>query len=344
MRREHIQISIYLFRILLAFVVLITLFTPKRNISLLFFVASILLGFVDYRMYTQQVHRTQVESVLNALADKLLIVFSATALFIHDQLPLWALLIFLAKDLLFMLAGVLTLSKNKHTVFRQTVVSKITLFFQVVAIVAILFDKLDTTLLYTAVALTLLNIIVAYFKPEFRIGKKRVDFDEFAFRKLIKPADLFTLGNVVLGLLCIVFAISEFLLIAVYILLAAVLVDVLDGKLARWTKSQNEFGKQLDSLADTISFGVAPTVIGFSLLQSRLALIGYSIFLACGVLRLAKFNIMETHGIYIGMPITIAGLIVALSFLFGLPVQYWPYLYILLGLLMVAPIQVRKKL
>ena len=286
----------------------------------------------------------QFESLLDTLADKLLVDLSAIALYITNILPLWVLIVFLAKDILFILRGALTLRKEKYTVFKQTPISRITLFFQVIAIVAILFDKMDTFLIWTAVIFTIINIIVTFFSPEFKLVKRKTEFDEFSFRKLLKLADFITLTNVFIGLLSISFAITGNLAIASILLFVAVIVDFLDGKIARLTKTHNDFGKQLDSLADTVSFGVAPTVIGFSLIQTKLAMISFSIFLLCGILRLAKYNIMEANDSYIGMPITFNGIIIPLVYLFGLPILYYPYLYLVLAALMIAPIQIRKKI
>ena len=151
------------------------------------------------------------------------------------------------------------------------------------------------------------------------------------------------MGNVLLGLLSITFAILGRTRIAASILVVAVITDYFDGKIARMTKTSSEFGKQLDSLADTVSFGVAPTVIAFTLNQSRLAIIAFSIFLICGVLRLAKYNIMESQGYYIGMPITLNGIIIPVLYFVGLPALYLPYIYLILGILMVAPVQLKKR-
>lgn len=321
---------------------MITLFTARRDLSLLLFIVALALGFIDYRRTKKLLYYRQFESILNAIADKMLINLSAIALFVTGYLPVWALAVFLAKDIMFVIKGLLVLRKNKYTVFKQTAISKITLFFQVTAIIAILFDRLDTILLWTAVVSTIINIIFTFFSPEFKIVKRK-EYNEFAFKKLLKPADFVTLINVLLGLLSIIFAITAQLFTASIILLVAVVFDVLDGKIARLTKTANEFGKQLDALADTVSFGVAPTVIGFSVIQTKLAILAFSIFLLCGILRLAKFNIMNAEDSYIGMPITINGIIIPLVILFGLPAEYFPYLYLILAILMVAPIQVKKK-
>jgi CDP-diacylglycerol--serine O-phosphatidyltransferase len=121
-----------------------------------------------------------------------------------------------------------------------------------------------------------------------------------------------------------------------------VIADYADGKLAKKLKQQNTFGKELDSLADTISFGVAPAIFGFSLIQTPLAIASFTIFLFCGILRLARYNIMDTPDSYEGMPITLNGIIIPALFLFKMPVDFYPYIYILLGILMVSNIRFRK--
>jgi CDP-diacylglycerol--serine O-phosphatidyltransferase len=76
------------------------------------------------------------------------------------------------------------------------------------------------------------------------------------------------------------------------LVLAALLFDVLDGRVARWRKQTSVMGRELDSLADVISFGVAPAIIGYGCgmvgLYDRIILV---FFIACGVSRLARYNI-----------------------------------------------------
>lgn len=82
----------------------------------------------------------------------------------------------------------------------------------------------------------------------------------------------------------------------------------MDGRVARALNAQSEFGKELDSLSDVISFGVAPAfimyVVAFSKDESALAWIVTAIFPICGALRLARFNVVAgTPGYFIGLPI-----------------------------------------
>ena len=161
---------------------------------------------------------------------------------------------------------------------------------------------------------------------------------------MITVADVITLGNGIAGLASILFAISGKFEIAASLMLLAVVLDFLDGKVARMLKQQHEFGKELDSLADTISFGVAPAIFGYGLIQTKVAMVAFIIFVFCGVLRLARYNILADAGVngFIGMPITVNGIIVPLAFFLGMGVQYYPYLYLLLSFLMVSTIRVGK--
>ncbi|KAJ2896290.1 hypothetical protein MKZ38_005692 [Zalerion maritima] len=68
--------------------------------------------------------------------------------------------------------------------------------------------------------------------------------------------------------------------------------DFMDGKVARWRKKSSMMGQELDSLADLISFGIAPAVVGFSLgLRSTIDQVGLAFFVLCGLTRLARFNV-----------------------------------------------------
>jgi len=96
--------------------------------------------------------------------------------------------------------------------------------------------------------------------------------------------------------------------------------DLFDGRIARLTKTQSEFGTQLDSLADVISFGAAPAVLIFKWALWPLGTLGLFIvffYVACGAIRLARFNVMAAHSpssnYFTGLPIPLAAaLIVAL--------------------------------
>ena len=175
----------------------------------------------------------------------------------------------------------------------------------------------------------------------FRLTRKS-DISEFGILKLIKFSDIFTLTNIIFGLTAIFFAIKGNYTYVIISLFLAVIADYLDGRLARKLKQENTFGKELDSLADTISFGVAPIIFGFSLIQTPLAIVAFIIFLFCGVLRLARYNIMDMQSGYAGMPITLNGIIIPIVYLAKVPLNYYPYIYILLGILMISSLRFKK--
>ncbi|WP_291401776.1 CDP-diacylglycerol--serine O-phosphatidyltransferase [Daejeonella sp.] len=125
--------------------------------------------------------------------------------------------------------------------------------------------------------------------------------------------------NLFSGCLGIVFAFNGNLVFASYAILIAAVLDFLDGMLARLLKAYSELGKQLDSLADMVSFGVLPSVIIYHLFLSSveitsLSLISYSAFIIAvfSGLRLAKFNIDTRQSEnFIGLPTPANALLIA---------------------------------
>jgi CDP-diacylglycerol--serine O-phosphatidyltransferase len=114
------------------------------------------------------------------------------------------------------------------------------------------------------------------------------------------PADLLTIGNAACGTISIFLCLDyiaddnrRFLWTAFLLLPLALILDVLDGYVARLNrKRQSVLGADLDSLADVISFGVAPAVLGFTLgLRGGWDMLILTYFVVCGVSRLARFNV-----------------------------------------------------
>jgi CDP-diacylglycerol--serine O-phosphatidyltransferase len=97
----------------------------------------------------------------------------------------------------------------------------------------------------------------------------------------------------------------------------AILLDVLDGRIARMTGTTSEFGGELDSLADVVSFGVAPALLAYSWGFATLPRVGWLVaflFVACGTLRLARFNVQKSSvdgRYFVGLPIPAAAAPVA---------------------------------
>jgi CDP-diacylglycerol--serine O-phosphatidyltransferase len=133
--------------------------------------------------------------------------------------------------------------------------------------------------------------------------------------------NLFTTGNLFCGFWAIISVFQErFFYAAIAILLAAVF-DVLDGKVARLSGATSKFGIQYDSLADLVSFGIAPALLAFSWALREYGKFGWLaafLFVACGALRLARFNVQSSSGevkYFKGLPIPVAASMIALTIL-----------------------------
>lgn len=141
--------------------------------------------------------------------------------------------------------------------------------------------------------------------------------------------NLFTLSSIFCGfyavVLCAQEATNEELYRASLLIVYAILFDTVDGRVARLTRTQSAFGIQIDSLADVVSFGVAPALLvhRWSLEPLGLAgVLGGFVFLACGAIRLARFNVLSTQNdgtpkkpskYIVGLPIPgAAGILVSL--------------------------------
>ncbi len=159
-----------------------------------------------------------------------------------------------------------------------------------------------------------------------------------------------TLGNVLAGYSAILMAAQGRFLIACILIYAAAFLDFFDGRVARMTGTTSDFGEQLDSLADAVSFGVAPSMLAFHMGLHSLGRIGWGVcflFAACGVIRLARFNALtgDSHD-FIGVPIPTAAAVVACPALLlkGEPSPEWfielhAVIVIGAGLLMVSRIR-----
>ncbi|WP_134686759.1 CDP-diacylglycerol--serine O-phosphatidyltransferase [Brevibacillus migulae] len=129
--------------------------------------------------------------------------------------------------------------------------------------------------------------------------------------------NMLTVSNLFLGIVAIILAFqgNEYVDYAAITVIIGMLMDGLDGRVARMLNAQSEFGKELDSLSDVITFGVAPAFIMYVVTLQHMAIIGIiitAIFPICGALRLARFNVQAgTPGYFTGLPITAAGGVLA---------------------------------
>jgi CDP-diacylglycerol--serine O-phosphatidyltransferase len=162
-----------------------------------------------------------------------------------------------------------------------------------------------------------------------------------------QAANMLTIGNLAFGGASVMATLNEFYSYSVLFIFIAAFLDRFDGMVARKFNQESELGKQLDSMSDIISFGVAPAILIYQLVLNEFGVAGMVftvIYIASGAFRLARFNISESNGYFTGLPITAAGTVVTLSY-FGIaviaPVVYM-FLFIICSLLMISTFTLRK--
>ena len=168
--------------------------------------------------------------------------------------------------------------------------------------------------------------------------------------------NILTLGGVCLGISSIKFSIDGNFNLAVTLILLASILDALDGRIARLIKGTSDFGKELDSLTDFVSFGIAPVFILYFWELNNYGKLGWAICLiysVCCVLRLARFNLtkIEDHdewknNFFEGVPSPAGGLLILTPLIFELSAlslnidvrSLTPFLTVLIALLLVSKI------
>lgn len=131
--------------------------------------------------------------------------------------------------------------------------------------------------------------------------------------------NILTFTNLALGILSILTGVQGDYVTAGLLILGAGIVDRYDGRIARLLHAESPLGKELDSLSDLVSFGVAPSILGYFMFDfielGVLGLIPVILFPVAGAYRLARYNAAAFDGIFTGVPITIAGCVLALVML-----------------------------
>jgi CDP-diacylglycerol---serine O-phosphatidyltransferase len=168
--------------------------------------------------------------------------------------------------------------------------------------------------------------------------------------------NILTLGGVCLGISSIKFSIDGNYSLAVTLILFAAILDALDGRIARLIKGTSEFGKELDSLTDFVSFGIAPVFILYFWELNKYGKLGWAITLlysVCCVLRLARFNltkIEETqewkNNFFEGIPSPAGGLLILTPLIYELTdlnlgfniINITPYLTVIIAILLVSKV------
>lgn len=165
--------------------------------------------------------------------------------------------------------------------------------------------------------------------------------------------NIFTFINLSCGVLSLLSIFEGKYVQAAILVLVAGLVDRYDGRVARYLNVSSELGKELDSLADLVSFGVAPSILIYSLFGLKdfgpFGIIGYAILLAfpiCGAFRLARYNASTFDGVFTGVPITIVGCFMALFAIISNYININPFIPVILMIigsyLMVSNLKLKK--
>ena len=128
-------------------------------------------------------------------------------------------------------------------------------------------------------------------------------------------ANAITIGNILSGFISIIFTLSKDYSNAALAIFAALLFDGLDGRVARFLNNDSEFGRELDSLSDVVSFGVAPAILVYTTTISSVNALGVAAaasIVVAGAIRLARFNILKGLKYFVGLPIPVAGVFISL--------------------------------
>lgn len=158
--------------------------------------------------------------------------------------------------------------------------------------------------------------------------------------------NLVTMLNLVFGMFSIVATLEGRDECAVWCIILAMIADGMDGRVARYLKETSELGKELDSLCDLVSFGVAPAILAYSFQLHEYGFVGILaavFFAACGAFRLARFNVNTgvVKGYFMGVPIPAGGCVLAAFIYMGIHLEAWMFiaLVLLFGYLMVSTIK-----
>lgn len=163
--------------------------------------------------------------------------------------------------------------------------------------------------------------------------------------------NILTFMNLAFGIMALLATTEGQYLNAGLFILGAGLIDRYDGRIARLLNAESPLGKELDSLSDLVSFGVAPAILAYFMFDlidfSFLGLIPVILFPVAGAYRLARYNSSNFNGVFMGVPITIAGCMLALFMLLlrnSMNLRFLiPTLMVAFSYLMVSTIKLKKR-
>lgn len=167
--------------------------------------------------------------------------------------------------------------------------------------------------------------------------------------KMITIADCMSIANALCGFLAMFFILKGENILSAQLLLLAVVFDCLDGTVARMLNTRSGmFGENIDSLADIVSFGVAPAIIMYMISPSQWIIIPAALVVICGLLRLTRYNTLVVYQegptkTFLGLPIPVTSTILAALILSSFTDMYLiSVLMIIISILMVSEVKYPK--
>lgn len=173
-------------------------------------------------------------------------------------------------------------------------------------------------------------------------------------KKMLLP-NIFTVVNMFCGFFAMIESIQGKYIAAIWLIIIAALFDGLDGKIARFTNTKSRFGTEFDSLADLVSFGIAPSILLYTASFKNMGNFGILLTflpIVCGAFRLGRFNVTSSSvqkNIYLGLPIPVYAAAIASFMIFNFSlwqevrlVEVLVPLVILLSILMISKVKYEK--
>lgn len=158
--------------------------------------------------------------------------------------------------------------------------------------------------------------------------------------------NLFTAGGIFSGMMSLIMSTSGKYEYAAWLILLALVFDGLDGRIARMTKTTSKFGVEFDSLADMVSFGVAPAMLLYQYCGAdygRFGMVVSGLFVVFGAIRLARFNVTTSEiepSVFIGVPIPTAAIFISILILLYEKYMLDMHVLLLIATLFVAVLMV----
>ncbi|MCG7346077.1 CDP-diacylglycerol--serine O-phosphatidyltransferase [Sporosarcina sp. ACRSL] len=160
-------------------------------------------------------------------------------------------------------------------------------------------------------------------------------------------ANAITITNLSFGIIAIILIAKGLGHMSLVFIFLAALFDRFDGLVARHFHAESLFGKELDSLSDIVSFGVAPALLIYMTDLSEMLWVGIAatvFYIATGAIRLARYNVKEFDGSFYGLPITAAGVLLTLCYFLSPYVgpPFFVIVMVVLGVAMISNIRIAK--